>query len=163
MSLYNYYPEPDFLMHYGILGMKWGHRKRGPEYEALGNGKFRVTKAGKERLSAYKRDKIADINKMFDKNTSKREAKKIRKRLQKSEVDLVNYRRAKDVPAPSSRKQAIAKVEKMTYKDMRKEMINSKRDRASMTAFAIGGLPAGIATMLMGEVEKRNWDKKQFV
>ena len=68
-NYYNYYNYDDYLMHYGVKGMKWGHRKR--YYDSNGNlnarGIKKYARAGYAQ-DAYNSNK-SKLGKAYDKVT----------------------------------------------------------------------------------------------
>lgn len=77
------YQYPDYLMHYGIPGMKWGVRK------ARKNNYF--SKAAKKRRSSYSQDykDVEKLRKKSYKQLSNSELKSLNKRLELE----ANYKR----------------------------------------------------------------------
>ena len=67
------YQYPDYLMHYGVLGMKWGHRK----------ARVSSTKSRRYGKSTYSKDykETHDLRKKSYKQLSDQELKRVNKRM----------------------------------------------------------------------------------
>lgn len=111
----------DVLMHYGILGMKWGVR-RTPEQ--LGHKKAAV---GANRLQKYKNQKIAKVEKMYAKSMGQ-----VKTAL---EYDPNNKDLKKQLKhLESLRKKDIDKVESMSYTDVVNEKARVSSERRAKAA-----------------------------
>lgn len=64
MWQYNYTPSSDDIMHYGVLGMKWGHRKAKAQAISRYRNEYNKKQEGKSPLSkAY--SKITGADKIY--------------------------------------------------------------------------------------------------
>lgn len=146
MSDFYFNPEPDELYHYGVLGMKWGHRKY---YNSNGS----LNSAGKARES-YK-------NAKKDLKTARKQYRKDSygigmKALQKANKSEKKYNTAemKTIDAKANFKASKAsnstKAKKAEFKTYRKEM--SKSGLAGSYADRQSG---GRSTRIYNELTKK--------
>lgn len=76
------YEYPDYLMHHGVKGMKWGIRKK-----AVSSGKkikFKVSSLNKKRISSYSKDyqETRTLRRKSSKKLSNQELKTLNKRME---------------------------------------------------------------------------------
>ena len=107
--------DEEYLEHYGIPGMRWGHRK--------------LVRAGGDNTRAAKQ---------FAKKTTSDDVKKARARVSKEvskvQVQKLKYKEAKRVARKSENGKAVAERELAKYNAMKKEVFRNP-DRA--TAFRL--------------------------
>ena len=110
--------DEEYLQHYGIPGMRWGHRK--------------LVRAGGDNTRAAQQ---------FAKKHTSIDIKKARVRVGKENIKLqeqrIKYDQAKQYAKKSEKGKAAAKRELAKYKAMRKEALHNP-DRATMLRLTKG-------------------------
>ena len=113
MWQYNYTPSTDVIMHYGVLGMRWGHRKAkipSVSQKSTNNAVDKAIDAKVKMKSAKKAYKSANrkfnkayrnsnswiLNSQFDKEDNKRRKDKMMEAGQKAEAAKKAYKKAKE-------------------------------------------------------------------
>lgn len=122
--------HPDYLMHYGVLGMKWGRRKSPQQLQnTISRQRKKLVKYGKKREKFSKKKEkytnklLKKQEKMMDFSASdwdRRRGKKFSKRLRKSRKKLAKYeKKAKKIAKNIGQNKQIL-AEKMTQLDAEK-------------------------------------------
>ena len=112
MWTYNYTPSSDDIIHYGVLGIRWGHRKaiipsvsqvstnRAVNKATDAKAKMQSAKkayktANKKFDKAYRNSNSWILNSQFDKKDNKRRKDEMMKAAQKAEAAQKAYKKAK--------------------------------------------------------------------
>lgn len=141
MEYYNYNDYyPDYLMHYGVKGMKWGHRKS----QAVIDAKAAYKSAKKEYSKAYDKAYGYSSRHMISQYVGKKQKAESDRRwddaINKAEASRKareNYKQAKKAErAKAKADKILAKNEKVKYK----ETIKQYRKEINAGESAIGKL-----------------------
>lgn len=129
------YQYPDYLMHYGVPGMKWGVRKQRTYDTNTAYGRMKAAKA------QYKSDKKA-YNKSFNKAYYHNHAYSLSKKKRQASADRWN---------DAIDKAKTLKSSKNTYKSAKKEYKDYKRNAnkgksSNAKELAVAGLVLAVAT-----------------
>ena len=164
---YNYTIQNDELMHYGIPGMRWGHRKARPikggqsssaAYLRMQKAKSNKKIASRSFNSAYRHDRSLIRRSQFDKADNKRSSQELMKAAQKSNKADMEYKKAKKAY------KSVKKHEKQKVKDMKakysKEYLSGKSP-ASQAISKMLGTDKNYAN-IMYDMEKRGKVNKKW-
>ena len=119
------------IYHYGVPGMKWGHRKEVPVTNSVSAARSRMQKAknnkklaSKNFNKAYRHDNSLIRRLQFDKEDNKRSSKELERAAEKSYNADKEYKKAKKAY------KAVKKYEKQSIKDIKakysKEYLSGK-------------------------------------
>lgn len=104
MWQYNYTPSSDDIMHYGVLGMKWGHRKAKAQAISRYRNEYNKKQEGKSPLSkAY--SKITGADKIYAEaryNMSKSKAGDLKSSNKSTRKPISNNTAHKDLKKKSN-------------------------------------------------------------
>ena len=144
-------PNKDYLIHYGVLGMKWGIR-RANRFDSTSYDHERRSKQHKELSSTYKNlangERVLSGNKLTkeDKKRIETDAKSSRKYgLPNSETDLNNNRSGTEFYNKLSRQNGKDYADAVMAKGMRYTEAKSAASTALGAAYVAGMALATIA------------------
>lgn len=123
------YQYPDYLMHYGVPGMKWGVRKQRTYDTSTAYGRMKTAK------QQYKSDKKA-YNKSFNKAYYHNHAYSLSKKKRQASADRWNDAIDKARSLDSSKK--AYKSAKKEYKDYKRNLNKGKSSKAKIAAGVAG-------------------------
>ena len=112
MWQYNYTPDSNELYHYGVPGMRWGHRKAKAQLQVA---KKQWKKANKEFDKAYRDNNSWLLNMQFDKKDKQKRSQAMMDAASKAEKANRKYKRAKKAY------KMVKKLEKQKVKDLQKK------------------------------------------
>lgn len=147
-----YEPNEAFLMHYGVKGMKWGHRKaRNPVYQqTVGAAKRNYKQANKAYSKSYNKAYNYSSRHMISQYTNKK---------RKAESDRRWADAANKATAANKAKQTY-KAEKKAYKQTDEyKARQAKRAKALKTGAAV----AGTALAAYGGYKAAKWVRQKNV
>ena len=127
------YQYPDYLMHYGVKGMKWGVRKQRTYDTSTAYGRMKTAK------QQYKSDKKA-YNKAFNNAYFHNHAYSLSKKKRQASADRWNDAIDKSRSLNSSKK--AYKSAKKEYKDYKRNLNKGKSSKAKIAAGVAGGVAA---------------------
>lgn len=130
------YQYPDYLMHYGVPGMKWGVRKQRTYDTNTAYGRMKTAK------QQYKSDKKA-YNKSFNKAYYHNHAYSLSKKKRQASADRWNDAIDKSRTLNSSKK--AYKSAKKEYKDYKRNLNKGKSSNAK--ELAVTGVALALAMM----------------
>lgn len=133
MSDYIYNPDTGELYHYGVKGMKWGHRKR-PEYVESARANMRTARANKRAASKA-------LNKSYDKAynySSTHMISQYTREKQKAESDR-RWNDFNNKARESNKADAAYKQAKKDYKQAKKQASAEARGNYLNKAVEKGG------------------------
>lgn len=123
------YQYPDYLMHYGVPGMKWGVRKQRTYDTSTAYGRMKTAK------QQYKSDKKA-YSKSFNKAYYHNHAYSLSKKKRQASADRWNDAIDKSRTLNSSKK--AYKSAKKEYKDYKRNLNKGKSSKAKIAAGVAG-------------------------
>ena len=135
------YQYPDYLMHYGVKGMKWGVRKQRTYDTSTAYGRMKKAK------QQYKADKKA-YNKSFNKAYYHNHAYSLSKKKRQASADRWNDAIDKSRTLNSSKK--AYKSAKKEYKDYKRNLNKGKSSNAK--ELALTGVALALATRPVAEM-----------
>lgn len=118
-------PENDYIEHYGVLGMKWGHRKNTQKQLQKQYGKL-------EDQMTYGKNEDKKKNKKIQS-----EMKKIENKMNRNSSKILNKKITKDMRSMLKKNNSYESIEKKLMEKYGKEKINKFKKDATKKAAAI--------------------------
>ena len=150
MWQYNYTPDSNELYHYGVPGMRWGHRKAKAQLQVA---KKQWKKANKEFDKAYRDNNSWLLNMQFDKKDKQKRSQAMMDAASKAEKANRKYKRAKKAY------KMVKKLEKQKVKDLQKkyqkEYLSDKSSVGKVVSKFLGSDKVYAKTM--ADMDKRGY------
>ena len=149
----------DVLIHYGVLGMKWGVRKDGGSRGSNSNSNRNARKAAKSKVLTIKKNRSTLSDKQLDKQLDRLKKEKQLKDLTEEEYEPVK-KFVKDVMSKSGKKIAVAAVT-AAVPTAAKVAVDSKNQNAQQKLPGIDVKPNSLAAVMDFVSQFRNQAKNK--